>query len=312
MSFLVLTNCGLNNSVLLGKTNSKSDMPVNKERLYSDVQKLTNINPPRNFENIESLNQAANYILFQFMMLSKNVDVQNFKIGDKEYKNIICSFGPMEEERIVIGAHYDVCGDQPGADDNATGIAGLLELARMISELKPNLTKRIDFVAYTLEEPPFFRTSFMGSAVHSKSLADSGVKVKVMICLEMLGFFSEERYLQKYPVFFLKWFYPKRANFISIVGKYGQGKIVKQIKEYMIQGSSINVCSITAPAFLPGIDFSDHLNFWKHKYNAVMITDTSFYRNPNYHKKTDTIETLNFDKMAEVVKGVYWAVVNLK
>jgi hypothetical protein len=150
----------------------------------------------------------------------------------------------------------------------------------------------------------------MGSAVHAKSLADSDVKVKFMISLEMIGFFSEEPGSQSYPLFFLKWFYPNKANFIAVVGSLRQRKIVNHMKKYMSQGSNIDVYSINAPTFIPGIDFSDHVNYWKHKYNATMITDTAFYRNPNYHKKTDSIETIDFDKMAEVIKGIYWAIVN--
>ncbi|MEW6087167.1 MAG: M28 family peptidase [bacterium] len=308
---LSLTSCCFTNSNSMDNSNIKSDIPVKKERLYSDVKEITSTKPARNYENIESLNKAAGYIYDQFQKLSGNVEIQKYKAGDKEYKNIICSFGPMDSERIIIGAHYDVCGEQPGADDNASGVAGLLEIARLINELKPDMKNRIDLVAYSLEEPPFFRTEFMGSSVHAKSLVDLKVKVKVMISLEMLGYFSEKPKSQQYPVFFLKWFYPDKANFIAVVGKYGQGKIIKKIKKYMIQGSNIDVQSLSAPSSLPGIDFSDHLNYWRYGYKAVMITDTSFYRNPNYHFTTDTIETLDFDKMTEVVRGVYWAVVNI-
>jgi Zn-dependent M28 family amino/carboxypeptidase len=289
----------------------KPEIPVDKERLYLIVKELTGINPPRNFENISSLNQSANYVLDQFKKLECKVDIQNYQVSDNEYKNIICSFGPKNEERIVVGAHYDVLGYQPGADDNASGIAGLLEIARLIHARKPKLKNRVDLIAYSLEEPPFFRTDYMGSAVHAKSLADSKVKVKIMIGLEMIGFFSEEPNSQRYPVFFLKWFYPNKANFIAVVGNLKQRKLVNHMKKYMIQGSNMDVCSINAPSFLPGIDFSDHLNYWKYDYPAVMITDTAFYRNPNYHQITDTIETIDFDKMAEVIKGIYWAIVNL-
>ena len=110
----------------------------------------------------------------------------------------------------------------------------------------------------------------------------------------------------------MKLFYPAKGNYISVVGKTGQGKTVRNTKKEMKKNSSIKVCSINAPAFIPGIDFSDHLNYWKYGYTAVMITDTSFYRNANYHEKTDTLETLDIDKMAEVIKGVFYAIVNSK
>ena len=287
------------------------EIPVNKDRLYADVKKLASVNPPRNYANLSSLNSAADYISGEFKKLNCRVEEQKYTADGYEYRNIIASFGPEDGERIIVGAHYDVCEDQPGADDNASAVAGMLEIARLIDELKPELKNRIDFVAYTLEEPPYFRTKYMGSAVHAKSLADANVKVKLMISLEMIGFFSDEEHSQKFPVFFLKWFYPDKANYIMLVGKLGNGNITSDVKKYMMEASDIDVHSINAPRFLPGIDFSDHLNFWNRSYEALMITDTAFYRNPNYHRASDTIETLNFDRMSEVVKGVYWTVVNL-
>ncbi len=282
---------------------------VDKTRLYSDIEKLTSIEPPRNFRNIFSLNKAAEYIYNEFKKLKCKTELQKYKVDGNEYKNIICSFGPENAERVVVGAHYDVCGDQPGADDNASGVAGLLELARLIDSQNPDLKYRIELAAFTLEEPPFFRTEAMGSAIYVRALYQSGIKIKAMLCLEMIGFFSEEPNSQSFPIGLLKPFYPSKGNFIAVVSKLSQRKIVRHVKKLMVQGSNIDVYSLNAPEILPGIDFSDHLNFWKYGYQAVMITDTSFYRNSNYHQKTDTIETLNFDKMAEVIKGVYHAIV---
>jgi Zn-dependent M28 family amino/carboxypeptidase len=284
---------------------------VNKEYLYSHVSELTKIYPPRNFYNVESLNKSAEYITNKFKEYGSRINVQNFIVNGNEYKNIICSFGPENIDRVIVGAHYDVCGDQPGADDNASGVAGLLEIARLLKELNPKLKNRIDLVAYTLEEPPFFRSKFMGSFVHAKSLSDSKIKVKAMICLEMIGYFSESDKSQRFPLSILKLFYPSKGNFIAVVGNFTNYSLVKKIKRYIIEGSNVETYSINAPSFIPGIDFSDHLNYWKHNYDAVMITDTAFYRNDNYHEYTDTFETLNFDKMAEVVKGIYWAVINM-
>lgn len=287
------------------------EIPVNNDRLYTDVKELTSVNPPRNFTNLSSLNSTAEYIHGEFRKLNCRVEEQKYTADGNEYKNIIASFGPEDGERIIVGAHYDVYENYPGADDNASAVAGMLEVARLIDELKPELKHRIDFVAYTLEEPPYFRTKYMGSAVHAKSLADANVKVKLMINLESIGYYSDEEHSQKYPIFFLKWFYPDKANYIMITGNLGHGKTVSEMKKYMKESSDIDVYSINAPRFLPGIDFSDHLNYWNKGYEALMITDTAFYRNSNYHRASDTIETLNFDKMAEVVKGVYWTVVNL-
>ena len=289
----------------------KEPLPVNKDRLYTDIAFLTSLTPARNAFNLASLNKSAAYIHQEFRKISSRVIYQTFRVGQQEYKNIICTLGPENGERIVVGAHYDVCGDQPGADDNASGVAGLLEIARQVNEQKPELKYRIDFVAYALEEPPYFKTDEMGSAVHAKSLAEAGVKLRGMVCLEMIGYYSEQKNSQDYPVAALKAIYPDKGNFISVVGNMGQGSMVKHLKKYMQAGSHIDVQSLTAPASVPGVDFSDHLNYWRYNYPAVMITNTAFFRNPHYHLESDTIETLDFDKMAEVVKGVYWAVVHL-
>jgi hypothetical protein len=287
------------------------EINVNKDRLYADVQFLTGLVPARNAFNLNALNQGADYIFNEFRKISPRVSYQTFGVNQTEYKNIICSLGPETGERIVVGAHYDVCGDQPGADDNASGVAGLLEIARLVQAKEKELKYRIDFVSYALEEPPFFKTDDMGSAVHAKSLAAAGVKVRGMICLEMIGYYSEEKNSQDYPLAALKAIYPSKGNFISVVGNMSQGKLVKHVKAYMQQGGQIDVQSLTAPAAVPGVDFSDHLNYWRYNFPAVMITNTAFFRNPHYHLPTDTIDTLDFAKMAEVVKGVYLAVIRL-
>ena len=260
ISFFVLIYLIVNPIFPVKKANI--EIPVNKDRLYTDVKELTSVNPPRNYANLSSLNSAADYISDEFKKLNCRVEEQKYTADGNEYKNIIASFGPEDGERIIVGAHYDVYENFSGADDNASAVAGMLEIARLIDELKPKLKHRIDFAAYTLEEPPYFRTKYMGSAVHAKSLADANVKVKLMINLESIGYYSDEEHSQSYPIFFLKWFYPEKANYIMIAGNLGHGKIVSDVKKYMMEASDIDVYSINAPRFLPGIDFSDHLNFW--------------------------------------------------
>jgi len=277
---------------------------VDKQRMRADLEFLVQNNVARSDAHVERLDKCAAYIFDAFGKASDRVEYEPYSVNGKEYRNVICSFGPREGARIIVGAHYDVCGDQPGADDNASGVAGLLELARLLRSQNDKLNYRVDLVAYTLEEPPNFRTENMGSAVHAKMLNAQHVEVKRMICLEMIGFYSEKRGSQHYPVGLMKLFYPSRANYIAVVGKAGQGKAVRRTKKAMKRHSAIRVCSINAPAFIPGIDFSDHLNYWKYGYDAVMITDTSFYRNDNYHETTDTLSTLDLDKMVEVVNGV--------
>ncbi|MFY9310916.1 MAG: M28 family peptidase [Bacteroidia bacterium] len=289
-----------------------TNVQVDTNKIKEHIHKLISTDNPRNYRNIKSLNQAADYISNEFKKLNLTVEEQKYEVEGNEYKNLICSFGPKEGERIIVGAHYDVCGEQAGADDNASGVVGLIEVARLLTQLKPVLKYRIDLVAYTLEEPPFFRTEFMGSYIHAKSLKDNAVKVKAMICLEMIGYFSDKKKSQEYPVGLLKLFYPDKGNFIAVVSKMGQGGITRTFKKNMRKGSDIDVRSINAPAFVQGIDFSDHLNYWNFGYNALMINNTAFYRNKNYHESSDVPESLDYKRMAEVIKGAYWALVHIE
>lgn len=284
---------------------------VDTNLLKTDVVYLADTCYPRNFDNQDMLNKAADYIQNRLEKLGYETETQEYLAKKVPHKNIIARIGPKTDEVVVVGAHYDVCGDQPGADDNASAVAGLLALAELFKKHEDQLKYQIELVAFSLEEPPFFRSEKMGSFVHAKSLKDAGVKVKAMVCLEMIGYFVDTPKSQSYPVGSMKAIYPSRGNFIAVVGKLGQGKITRHFKKYMKSGSNIPVSSINAPAGIPGIDFSDHRNYWHHDYPAVMITDTSFYRNKNYHEKTDTPDTLDYTKMGEVVKGVFWAIANL-
>jgi hypothetical protein len=282
---------------------------VDKQKLYKHVQVLTAITPARNHANLASLQQAADYIHEQFANLKHGTAQRQKYMTDYDmaYENILWSYNSDKTERIVIGGHYDVCGNQKGADDNASAVAGLLEIARLVDSLQPNLPYRIDFVAYCLEEPPNFRTNNMGSYVHAKSLIDKQIKVKSMICLEMIGYFSSKPQSQEYPLGAMKWIYPTKGNFIAVVGNANSRSLVSKMKRQMKTHSPLPVEAIASPIEIAGIDFSDHQNYWKFGIPAVMITDTAFFRNTNYHTPHDTIETLDFDKMAEVVQGVYGA-----
>jgi len=167
---------------------------------------------------------------------------------------------------------------------------------------------RVELVAYSLEEPPHFRTESMGSAVHAASLEAKKARVRAMISLEMIGCFSDEKDSQAYPLGVLKLLYPSTGNFIAVVGRIGGGRLVRVVKTAMRAATRLPVESINAPGFIPGIDFSDHLSYWEHGYPAVMVTDTAFYRNPRYHTSDDTPDTLDYERMALVVDGVVAAV----
>lgn len=264
---------------------------------------LTKTEGFRNIYDLGTLNKAADYIHSQFKIHAKETTEQKFFVKEIEYRNIIASFGIENQKRIIIGAHYDVCEDQEGADDNASGIVGLLELAKLFEG--KDLNVRIDLVAYSLEEPPFFRSENMGSFVHAKYLKENNIEVEGMICLEMIGYFDERKKTQDYPIFLLDPFYGTKGNYITLVSKFGNGKFSREYIRNFKRTSKIRDKKFKAPRWTPGLDLSDHRNYWHFGYSAVMITDTGFFRNKNYHEKTDTMETLDLKKMKLVIESVY-------
>ncbi len=289
--------------------NPQAQLIVSPDRLKTHVQMLSETFAPRDYTNTDNLDRAADYIKREFEHAQGRVSEQPYKANGKSYRNVIALFGKDANERIVIGAHYDTYGPLPGADDNASGVAGLIELAQLLG--KTELPMQVELVAYTLEEPPFFRTEAMGSAVHAAALKQQEVAVRAMFSLEMIGYFSDEPDSQKFPNPILKLFYPPQGNFITVVGNFGQIGLVRKVKRAMRSTTLLPVHSITAPGWLPGIDFSDHLKYWQQGYPAVMITDTSFYRNKNYHTAQDTLEKLDYNRMAKVVQAIHATILEL-
>ena len=293
-----------------------SDIPaVDLERLRTHVRVLSEDLVPRNWRHPENLDRTADYIRSQFSAAGGETEDQAYEMGAHTYRNIIAVFGPETDERIVVGAHYDAAGELPGADDNASAVAGLIELAHLLGQTTQSL--RIELVAFTLEEPKtvdglgLFRSKYGGSAVHAESLVEQGAAVRVVLNMEMIGYFSDDGGSQEYPLGLLRLFYPSRGNFINIVGKLGQGRVLRRVKAAMISASPLPVYSMSAPAWIEGIDYSDHTNYWNAGYAAVMINDTGFYRNRNYHTSRDTWDRLDYERMAMVVQGVYGAVTEL-
>ncbi len=289
-------------------------MKASTDRLYRDVEFLTSVIPARNYRHPSSLEKVCTYLKQEFTKMGAAPEEQTWTSEGKEYKNIIASYHPGKDKRLIVGAHYDVCGDQPGADDNASAVAGLLETARLLFEQQPPLDYRVDFVAYCLEEPPFFATKSMGSYVHAKSLHDSGTPVVGMICYEMIGYFSDAPRSQNFPSPLLEKLYPSTGNFIIVVGIEKYKSFNEQVHQLMRKDAGIDVQVISFP---PGFGseyagLSDQRNYWNFGYPALMINDTSFLRNPHYHQVTDTIDTLDFQKMTEVVNSAFRAIIQLK
>ncbi|MGB0881577.1 MAG: M28 family peptidase [Vicingaceae bacterium] len=278
--------------------------------IRNHLNNIINTEKPRNHKNIESLNYVADYIFKDFTKYADSVYYQPYIVDNIEYKNVVCIFGIQNTKTIVVGAHYDVCGNQDGADDNASGVVGLLELAKQLKGKQ--LKYRIEMVAYTLEEPPYFRTKSMGSYIHAKSLYENKTDVYGMFCLEMIGYFDDTKKSQGYPIGLLSLVYGNRGNYITLVNKFSKGKFSRKFNKNFKSNRLIKTKKFVAPAKLPGIDFSDHLNYWKFGFSGLMITDTAFYRNKNYHEETDTIETLDLLRMSKVIESVYKTLIVLK
>ncbi len=291
---------------------------VDPARLQAHVKKLSQEFYPRSYEQFANLDAAARYIQAQLQGAGAAVTVQQVKVQEARYQNIVARFGPSTDPVTVIGAHYDSHGDPsraqnrlgydgmshtPGADDNASGVAGLLELARMLGQHKP--VHAVELVAYTLEEPPHFRSEHMGSVWHAKALRAAGRKVRLMLSLEMIGYFRDDPHSQAYTVPGMAQLYSDRGDFIALVGKMSDFQTTRAIKALMAGASDLPVYSINAPRAMVGIDFSDHRSYWDLGYPAMMITDTAFLRNPSYHKAGDTWDKLDYRRMAKVVQGAY-------
>ncbi len=292
---------------------------VDEQRLMRHVQWLSQKDYPRSFDFPQKLDAAASYIHREFAATGAAVTDQIMTVDEGKTRNIIARFGPLEGALLVVGAHYDSFGDSsdganypegfslkthtPGADDNASGVAGLLELARLLAENPPK--RPVELVAYSYEEPPYFRTENMGSAWHARSLRSEAQPVQLMISLEMIGFFSEKPMSQNYPVPGMSILYPDKGNYITVVGRIQDSSESRRVKALMAGATNLPVRSMNGLAMIPGVDFSDHLNYWEEGINALMITDTAFYRNDNYHQGGDTWDTLDYTRMAKVVQGVY-------
>lgn len=284
------------------------------DHLREHVEFLTVAAAPRDSDHPESLDRAAAYIRNHFSRTGARVRDQPFTAQGRTYRNVIASFGPdsLGDDRgplLVVGAHYDAFGDfggNPGADDNASGTAGLLELARLLDGA--HLKNPVQLVAFTNEEPPFFASQWMGSAVHARSLGAD--PIAGMICLEMIGHFAAE---QEWPHPFFRWLYSDRGDFIGVVGRWDDWRdlrLTRRVERAMRGGGNVPVLSFNGPRAL-AIDASDQRSYWDRGAPAVMITDTAFLRNPHYHTPGDTAGTLDYLRMAGVVDGVLNAVLHL-
>lgn len=271
-------------------------------------KKLEHIVGERNpFTSPRRLAEVENYVGRELGSYGLRVERDSFTYWGRNYSNVIGRLGPAGKgPLIIVGAHFDSVEGSPGADDNASGVAVLLEAARILSGVR--LRSEVLFCAFNLEE-----MNMIGSSHFAKKLKAAGAKVGAMVSLEMVGFTNPRPGAQEYPVG-LRWFYPERGDFIGVIGNWRSAALLRNFSRSMRQVPGLPVETLTALGngfLVPQVRLSDHSPFWDLGYQALMVTDTAFFRNPHYHGPSDTVETLDLDFMAKVCQGIIHAVLNL-
>jgi len=292
-----------------GKTFSGPLAPLSPEEfqtaanLRADTMYLSDAIGERNLDRYKNLNSAAKYIEDSLKSLGYSPQSEPFTVQGMAVKNIVVEIpgGQLANEIVLVGAHYDSVNACPGADDNATGVAGLLEIARELRGHVPSRTIRL--VAWVNEEPPYFQTPGMGSWVNAKSTHQRKDRIVAAISLETIGLYTDAPDSQHYPAGF-SLFFPSTGNFVGFVGNLSSRQLVRDSVGYFRATTQFPSAGIAAPAGMTGVGWSDHWSYWQEGYPAIMITDTALFRNPNYHKISDTPEKLSYAPMARVVIGI--------
>jgi len=283
------------------------------DRLRDHVHALAMEIGERNWPNYEALDRARTYIKDQFKQTGLEAKSIPYKFQGETFYNVEAMLKGSEPSRpsVVIGAHYDSVEGSPGANDNATGVAALLELARLLSQEK--LSRTIRLVAFANEEPPYFNTrKGMGSIEYVQFLKDSKAAIYCMMSLETIGYYRDDKGSQTYPSPIMSLFYPNKGNFIAFVG--GSQRLVRSVVRSFRLSATIPSKGGAFPKWFPGVDLSDHRSFWEAGIPALMVTDTADNRKDSqYHQPTDTAKRphLQYDQMARVVSGLHRAVLDL-
>jgi len=289
--------------------NSSLTAPL-ADRLRGHVVRLASVIGERNVWRPSALHAAADYIRETWRRQGYEVASQRYVAYDVSSENLEITLpgATSPTEIVLVGAHYDSVLGSPGANDNASGVAALLEIGRAL--VSQRLRRTVRLVAFVNEEPPFFYWGAMGSGRYAEAARKRGDDVRLMLSLEMLGAYSEQRHSQRYPPI-IGWFYPDRADFIAFVSNLSSRRVLKRTVHAFRRVSSFPSEYLAAPSLVPGVSWSDQLSFWRQGYPALMVTDTSFYRYPHYHTAQDTPEKLDYARMAQVVEGLAKAVIAL-
>ncbi|HBZ55518.1 MAG TPA: peptidase M28 [Syntrophobacteraceae bacterium] len=282
-----------------------------RERVQRHVRELTVAIGERSVFLPANLKRSESYIESIFRGMGLPVTLDTYEYQDFTVANVIATldFGDHPSRFLVVGAHYDSVVGTVGADDNASAVAVLLETARCLAAQRGEvpLDLRVTFVAFALEEPPVFATRYMGSRVYAKRAKKTGERIDAMICLEMVGYTCHQPGCQRYPLPLMFRKYPREGNFIGVVGNSASRGLTRSVTQAFGRNPELPVVTLTVPFsgwLLPSVRLSDHSPFWDQGYQAVMVTDTAFLRNPYYHSMADTMDKLNFDFMAELVESL--------
>jgi Zn-dependent M28 family amino/carboxypeptidase len=274
-----------------------------REKLESHVKKLASEIGERNIYTHKSLHAASQFITDYFTQSGLRVRQLPYEVTGQTCLNLEGEVTGINrpDEIIIIGAHYDTVPGSPGANDNASGVAGILELAHDFIKKKVNRTLR--FVAFVNEEPPFFKTSLMGSLIYAQKCKQRGDRVVGMLSLETMGYYSDSKGSQLYP-FPLGLFYPSTGNFIGFVSNLKSGSLLRRVIKTFREQADFPSEGAVVPAWIPGVDWSDHWSFWQQDYPALMVTDTALYRYPYYHTPEDVPSQIDFDRLTRVIVGL--------
>lgn len=287
------------------------DIQKTSEQLQAHLRALTQTIGERSVRLPENLERTAAYIESFYRDIDLAAHRQQYSYNGLMVANIVAdvSFGSYPNIRFLVGAHYDSVSGTVGADDNASAIAVQLETARQLRKLvgKEDLDLAVKFVSFALEEPPVYGTRHMGSRVYAKKARKEKEPINGMICLEMVGYACHDPGCQSYPFPLMFMSYPKEGNFIGIVNNFKSREFAKTLLGQFQKNIQLPAIKLSVPFngwVMPAVRLSDHASFWDQGFNAVMLTDSAFYRNPNYHMSSDTMEKLDYKFMAELVESL--------
>ena len=281
-----------------------------RERLGGHIGVLAGEIGERNQWRYEALKASADYIEKTFQAMGYRVASQPYLAHGKTVRNLEATLSGASppDEIVVIGAHYDSVAGSAGANDNATGVAALLEIARLLAQEKP--ARSVRFVAFVNEEPPFFYTQAMGSRVYARRARERGENIVAMLALETIGYYADAKDSQRYP-FPFSLFYPDTANFIGFVGNLASRDLVRASVASFRSRATFPSEGLAAPGWMEGVHWSDHWSFWQEGYPAIMVTDTALFRYAHYHASTDTPDKIDYDRLARVVAGLARVILDL-